>query len=175
MLRFCVGIVVKKEPEADWLRDVVLGSLDDESETPDLARRTYHSRTQFHRLFRALLVKTPAAMRRRLLLERSAWQLGRTAATVTDIALEAQYGSLEAFTRAFRKVFGVSPSIYRRMGAQHFRLAGGSGVRFRGMLAHVITYNSYRRLTAAAALRDLGVDDAGFGDSIEYEREAAEQ
>ena len=46
---------------------------------------------------------------------------------------------------------------------------------FRGMLAHLITFNSYRRLTAAAVLRGLGVDDVGFGDPIEYERQAAGQ
>ena len=44
---------------------------------------------------------------------------------------------------------------------------------FGGMLAHVITYNSYRRLTAASVLRSLGVSNVGFGDPIEYEREAA--
>jgi hypothetical protein len=43
------------------------------------------------------------------------------------------------------------------------------------MLAHIVTFNSYRRLTAAAALRDLGVDGVGFGDPIEYEREASGQ
>jgi hypothetical protein len=46
---------------------------------------------------------------------------------------------------------------------------------FGGMLAHLITFNSYRRLTAAAVLRGLGVDDVGFGDPIEYERQAAGQ
>jgi AraC-like DNA-binding protein/uncharacterized damage-inducible protein DinB len=303
---------VKKDGEAERLRNVVMDSLDAEGEAPDLARRAFQSRTQFHRLFRALLEETPAAMRRRLLLERAAWQLGRTASAVTDIALEAQYGSLEAFTRAFRKGFGVSPSLYRRMGALHFRLAGGSGVHFfapgspskgalemdlfdrfagyetwhtrklleharqltdeqldrplatpellpwhqperslrelldrivftkevwtaaiaggpvpeekrrlspaellthyekadadfqrvlcmvrarggwddtfvdelcqpperftfGGMLAHLVTFNSYRRLTAAASLRAMGIDDVGFGDPIEYEREAAGQ
>ena len=44
---------------------------------------------------------------------------------------------------------------------------------FGGMLAHLITYNSYRRLTAASLLRSMGVDGVGFGDPIEYEREYA--
>ena len=46
---------------------------------------------------------------------------------------------------------------------------------FGGMLADVIIFNSHRRLTAVAALRDLGIDDVGFGGPIEYEREAAGQ
>ena len=65
-----------------------------------------------------------------MLLERAGWQLSRSAGAITEIALDAQYGSLEAFTRAFRKAYGVSPSIYRRMGLSQFRLAGASGVHF---------------------------------------------
>jgi AraC-like DNA-binding protein/uncharacterized damage-inducible protein DinB len=301
---------VKKEHEAERLRKVMADSLDAEAETSDMARSAFQSRTQFHRLFRTLLAETPAAMRRRLLLERAAWRLGRSADSVTEIALDTQYGSLEAFTRAFRKAFGVSPSLYRRMGVSYFRLAGASGVHFLapgsiskgkiemdlfdrfagyetwhtrklleharqltddqldrpittpellpwheperslrelldrivftkevwtaamtasklpetnrrlspaemlarydqadsefqrilcavgsrggwddtfvdelceppeqftfgGMLAHLITFNSYRRLTAASVLRSLGVSNVGFGDPIEYEREAS--
>ena len=119
---------MKNEREVERLRRVVVDSLD--AETPNLARGAFQSRTQFHRLFRALLTETPAAMRRRLLLERAAWRLGRSVDAVTEIALDAQYGSLEAFTRAFRKAFGVSPSLYRRMGLSHFRLSGVSGVHF---------------------------------------------
>ena len=67
-------------------------------------------------------------MRGRLLLERAAWQLSRTQLSVTDISLNANYGSLEAFTRAFRKVFGVSPSLYRRMGATWTHLHAANGI-----------------------------------------------
>jgi len=304
--------MVHEEQPAARLSRVVADSLDTASETRDLARRAYQSRTQFHRVFQAMLEETPAAMRRRLLLERAAWQLGRTGDAVTEIALDAQYGSLEAFTRAFRKAFGVSPSIYRRMGVRYFRLASPNGVHFftpgspskgalemdlfdrfagheswhtrkllehsrqltdeqldrplstpeicpwqgperslrelldhivftkevwtaamagtpipemnrrlgpqelldrynqadtefhrlmsgirarggwddvfvdalcqppeeftfGGVLAHLVIFNSYRRLTAASVLRGMGIDGVGFGDPIEYEREAASQ
>src|SRR3979490_369540 len=99
---------------ADRLTEIVASSLDTQVKTQDLARQACQSRTQFHRLFRSLVEETPAAMRRRLLLERAAYQLGYTEASVTDLALDANYGSLEAFTRAFRKAFRPSPSIYRR-------------------------------------------------------------
>jgi hypothetical protein len=72
--------------------------------------------------------ETPVAMRRRLLLERAAWQLSRTRLSVTDISLNANYGSLEAFTRAFQKAFGVSPSLYRRMGASYTHLYTTNGI-----------------------------------------------
>jgi hypothetical protein len=75
-----------------------------------------------------MIEETPVAMRRRLLLERAAWQLSRTQLSVTEIGLNANYGSLEAFTRAFRKAFGVSPSIYRRMGATFTHLHAANGI-----------------------------------------------
>jgi AraC family transcriptional regulator len=117
--------------EAQRLREMVVDSLDGEQSANGFARRAYLSRTQFYRVFRALIEETPVAMRRRLLLERAAWQLSRTKHPVTDIALDANYGSLEAFTRAFHNAFGVSPSLYRRMGATHTQLHAGNGIHHR--------------------------------------------
>jgi AraC family transcriptional regulator len=117
--------------EAKRLREVVLDSLDQEQDANGLARHAYRSRTQFYRVFRAMIDESPVAMRRRLLLERAAWQLSRTQLTVTEIGLDANYGSLEAFTRAFRNAFGVSPSLYRRMGATHTHLHSANGIHHR--------------------------------------------
>jgi hypothetical protein len=49
---------------------------------------------------------------------------------VTEIAFDAGYGSLEAFTRAFRRAFRISPSLYRRMGATHFHLPAPTAIHF---------------------------------------------
>src|SRR4029453_9203073 len=103
--------------EAERLSQGVLGSLEEDASADQLARRAYRSRAQFFRVFGAMIEETPAAMRRRLLLERAAWQLGRTHQSITEIAFDAHYGSLEAFTRAFCRAFKISPSLYRRMGA----------------------------------------------------------
>ena len=115
---------------ADRLSTIVAKSLDTQSKTQDLARQAYQSRTQFHRLFRTVIEETPAAMRRRLLLERAAYQLAHTGISVTDVALDANYGSLEAFTRAFRKAFRISPSLYRRMRDPHFHLPAANNIHF---------------------------------------------
>jgi AraC-like DNA-binding protein len=114
--------------EAQRLRGVVLGSLDQEQDATGLARNAYRSRTQFYRLFRAMIEETPVAMRRRLLLERAAWQLSRTQLSVTAIGFNANCGSLEAFTRAFRKAFRISPNLYRRMGATYTHLHTTNGI-----------------------------------------------
>ena len=115
---------------ASRFSEIVANSLDTPAKTQDLARQAYQSRTQFHRLFRAVVEETPAAMRRRLLVERAAYQLGHTETTVTDVALDANYGSLEAFTRAFRKAFRTSPSVYRRMRNPHFHLSAPNKIHF---------------------------------------------
>jgi AraC family transcriptional regulator len=114
----------------DRLSALVANSLDTQAKTQDLARQGYQSRTQFHRLFRTVVEETPAAMRRRLLLERAAYQLGHTGMSVTEVALDANYNSLEAFTRAFRRAFRTSPSIYRRMRDPHFHLPASNKIHF---------------------------------------------
>jgi AraC family transcriptional regulator len=93
-----------------------------------------------------MIEETPIAMRRRLLLERAAWQLSRTRLSVTDISLNANYGSLEAFTRAFRKAFRVSPSLYRRMGATYTHLHATNGIHH---------HSSMEGTKGAAAFMDL--------------------
>ena len=115
---------------ATHLSQIVMNSLDTKVRTQDLSRRAHRSRTQFYRLFRAIVEETPGAMRRRLLLERAAYQLVHSGMSVTDVALNANYGSLEAFTRAFRKAFRTSPSLYRRIGDQHFHLPVSNRIHF---------------------------------------------
>src|SRR5262245_5853037 len=89
---------------ADRLReliDLVLGSLDEPGANGSaLARRANFSRDHLDRLLNAATGETPAALKRRLLLERAAWQL-RRGATPSEAAAAAGYGSLAAFSRAF--------------------------------------------------------------------------
>jgi len=115
---------------AGRLSAIVANSLDTQVKTQDLARQAFHSRTRFHELFRTVVEETPGAMRRRLLLERAAYQLAHTEMLVTEVALDANYGSLEAFTRAFRRAFRTSPSLYRRMRDLHFHLPAPNRIHF---------------------------------------------
>lgn len=116
--------------KAGKLSAVVWRSLDAERGAGQLARQAYQSRSGFFRLFQALLEEPPGAMRRRFLLERAAWQLRDTESSVTDIALDANYSSLEAFTRAFRRAFKMSPSLYRRSGSVRIHLPAPNDFHF---------------------------------------------
>ena len=79
-----------------------------------MARKACFSRRQFHRLTLDVIGETPAAHQRRVRLDRAAWLLLTTPATVLDIALETGWESHEVFTRAFRAQFGTTPSAFRK-------------------------------------------------------------
>src|SRR4051812_44480572 len=98
------------------LIDLVLDSLDEpEADGAALARRAHFSRDHLDRLLAAATGESPVGLRRRLLLERAAWQL-RGGATGSEAASGAGYGSLAAFSRAFARAFGGPPSAYRGEG-----------------------------------------------------------
>jgi AraC-like DNA-binding protein len=105
--------------------DLLVDSLDDLAEGADIAARACLSRYHFQRVVAAALRETPGAFRRRLLLERAAWEI-RTGSTVTGAAFAAGYGSTEAFSRAFTRAFGNAPR--RHQG--DFRLAAPNGIHF---------------------------------------------
>ena len=111
--------------------DLVEASLDEpELAGADLAARAYLSRFHFDRLVRAALGEPPTAFRRRLLLERTAYRLATGRDTVLDIAVEAGYGSPDAFTRAFVRAYGSTPSEYRRTARVDRELAAPNGIHF---------------------------------------------
>src|SRR5579862_426420 len=99
----------------------LLGSLDASLRAQDLAAQAAYSPAQFYRVVRRSLSGSPMAMRRRLLLERAAFELTRGDKSVTEIAFDAAFGSLEGFGRAFRRAYGLSPSAYRRLAPTDFR------------------------------------------------------
>ena len=109
---------------------VLEAALDDhEADGEELAARLHLSRFHVDRLVRAAAGEPPAAMRRRVLLERAAYRLATTPYDVLRIAVEAGYSSNEAFTRAFGRAFGQPPSRWRTRPSS-YRLEAPSDVHF---------------------------------------------
>jgi AraC-like DNA-binding protein len=103
---------------------------------PDSARRSLHEMaggafsSPFHfsrRLSRAT-GEPPVAMRRRVLLERAAWQIAQ-GTSVTDAAWTAGYESVEGFSRAFTAAFGRTPSTSPPPGGGRW-LPAPNGIHF---------------------------------------------
>ena len=95
-----------------------------------LAERAYLSRFHFGRVFRRFVGEAPGEMERRLRLERAAHALLSTGQDVTGIAFDAGYDSLEGFSRAFRRAYGLAPSRYRILPSPPPSLPGLSGVHY---------------------------------------------
>ena len=98
---------------ASWL-DVLVDTIDERGLTgEEIAGRLHVSRYHLDRIISSAAGEAPRTLRRRVLLERSAFRLATSRTTVLDVAVEAGYGSHEAFTRAFVRAYGVTPSAWR--------------------------------------------------------------
>jgi AraC family transcriptional regulator len=113
--------------------DHLTEALDDpritEATGEEWAARLHFSRYHFDRMIRSVAGEPPSAFRRRILLERAAYRMITTRAPLLDIAVEAGYGSHEAFTRAFTRAYGVAPAAWRRRPG-HIQVAAPSDVHF---------------------------------------------
>ena len=88
--------------------------LDEPLALEELARLACLAPYHFHHVFTGMLGESLASHVRRLRLERAATRLKFTEMPVVEIAFEAAYETHEAFSRAFRKAFGLSPAQFRK-------------------------------------------------------------
>jgi AraC family transcriptional regulator len=88
--------------------------LGDPLDLPTLAGVAHFSAFHFHRLFAAWMGETLGDYTRRRRVEVAAAKLSaQPRLTVLQAALDVGFGSSEAFSRAFKSHFGVSPSLWR--------------------------------------------------------------
>lgn len=98
---------------------MVLATLDQSISPGDVAQEVGFSRFHFGRIFSYATGESLASFRRRIRLERSAHQLEFTTISITEIAFGAGYETLEAFIKAFRSEYNLTPSDYRRDPVRH--------------------------------------------------------
>lgn len=92
--------------------------------TTDIASKAFFSAFHFQRLFQAISgFSVQEYIRKRRLTEASIL-LRKTDKTILEIAVDFQYGSQEAFTRAFEGYFGMTPAKYRKMQECSINLLG---------------------------------------------------
>ena len=86
----------------------------DHASSDAVAARLHLSRFYFDRLVSSAAGEPPGRLRRRILLERAAYQLITTDDELLEVSLDAGYASHEAFTRAFSRAYGQPPSRWRK-------------------------------------------------------------
>jgi len=92
--------------------------LDEPLSLETLAGQAHFSPFYFHRLFFAVAGKTLAAYVRERRLLRACARLSESDDTALTIALECGFQSAQAFSRAFRAAYALSPREYRKNGCR---------------------------------------------------------
>jgi AraC family transcriptional regulator len=103
----------------DWTKlqraiDYASRNLGQNVRLSDLAAQTRQSLFHAHRTLRAVLGETPKHFTLRLRVDRAAAALISSKASILRVALEFGFESHEAFCRAFRRRFRMSPGAYRK-------------------------------------------------------------
>lgn len=112
-----------------------------------LADRASLSLYHFHRVFTAVAGEAPGEMCRRLRMQRAAWQLCYTNASVTTIALGAGLASSQAFAKAFRRHYGCTPGEFRRDKSKNGHLLSKDGHASDQLLPYAEDHSSARSNT----------------------------
>ncbi len=115
-----MSIMKRHERQIKQVCDFIDGHLDEEFSLEQLSSVASSSKYHFHRIFKSFM--GISAMRYVLLarMKRASFRLAfEPKLSVTDIAFEAHFESLEAFSRAFSREFGQSPSQFRNQPEWH--------------------------------------------------------
>lgn len=93
--------------------DFIEDNLYEKIEIEDVARTAFMSLSSFYTVFSSLLGTTVKDYIRKRRLSMSSYELVNSDLSVLDIALKYQYNTYESYSRAFKKLFGISPQNYR--------------------------------------------------------------
>jgi len=118
------GTIARSAPDrvrsglAVWQRQRVAQYIEEHLAEPipvaTMAASARLSRFHFCRAFRQSFGVSPHRYHLQRRVERAKTLLGRAGIAVTDIAFDVGYQELSAFTAAFRRLVGLTPTAYRR-------------------------------------------------------------
>lgn len=96
----------------DYIESNLCGSIDMEY----ISKITYQSVTSFQRTFSIITEMPVSEYIRRRRMSLAAFEFQNSGVKVIEVSLKYGYDSPEAFTRAFREIYGISPSAARKKG-----------------------------------------------------------
>ncbi|MDD1779878.1 AraC family transcriptional regulator [Enterovibrio sp. ZSDZ35] len=106
--------MVNKHPRLEAAREFIDLNLDSDLDVEGLSRVACLSKYHFHRQFSSFYGISVANYVRLLRLKKASYLLVyKPQMSVTEIALDCRYENSESFSRAFRRVFELSPSEFR--------------------------------------------------------------
>lgn len=142
--------------------DYIEARLDSEIDLADVARHAGMSQWHFQRIWKALTNETLKTYVRSRRFANALDKLAHTDERILEIALASGFDSQEAFTRAFKKAFDVSPASYRK---SHQQIPFLRKVRIdEEYLRHLHGGVSLEpRMHVQAARTMVGVRTRGFG------------
>jgi AraC-like DNA-binding protein len=94
--------------------DYIENNLNQKIQLEDLSKIAFLSKYHYHRLFHKAVGEPVKKYIRKRRMARAAAELIQTDARILDIAIKFQFGSQEAFTRAFKGIYRISPGAYRK-------------------------------------------------------------
>ena len=95
--------------------------LQDDIKVVDVADAVHFSLFYFCRIFNQTAHHAPYDYLMRRRLTEAALLLTQSGRRITDVAFAFRFGSLEAFSRAFKRMFGCLPSQWQKEGSPHSR------------------------------------------------------
>ncbi|KAB3526342.1 helix-turn-helix domain-containing protein [Alkaliphilus serpentinus] len=96
--------------------DYIEDRLHESIQIEDVAKAAYMSQSALYNMFSSLTGTSVKEYIRNRRLSLSAYDLIFTDMRILDIAVKFQYSSYESYSRAFKKVYKISPNKYRRNG-----------------------------------------------------------
>ena len=102
--------------------DFIENNLGTDISVDDIAREAAFSRWHFQIVFSSVVGETVKEYIRKRRLSNSLNLLKLTDQRLIDISLEAGFESQEAYTRAFKNQFGITPGEYRKNGAKDYMI-----------------------------------------------------
>jgi AraC family transcriptional regulator len=95
------------------VQEYLADNLDKDLDFYRLAEQAFMSPYHFHRVYVAMMGETLAETIRRRRLHLAAMKLLTSSTAIPKLANEGGYTSIQAFNRAFREAYGVTPKQYR--------------------------------------------------------------
>lgn len=118
------------DPGRDRVRELLDAVLaDDNVSLSGMAAGAHSSEFHFSRQVSRFAGESPVAMRRRVMLERACWYL-RQGSSVTEVAFDSGYDTVEGFSRAYSRAFGHPPSSAGADSSRGHWLPAPNGIHF---------------------------------------------